>query len=91
MRLIVRSERIVLLLYVAVIREVGILSAASMLQRFNRSSEVDFALEELFTRDFVQLICRVSIRRYVCTAWVIKASWMIMETLHILSHFVTSI
>ena len=48
---------------VTVIGKIGLLSAAPVLQNFDRCCKVNFALEELLRRDFIQLASRVSIGR----------------------------
>ena len=61
-----------------------------MLQGFNWCSEINLTLEELFARNFIQLVRRISVCRHVSTARVVKAiDWVTtVEVLHVLIHLV---
>jgi hypothetical protein len=45
--------------HVTVVGKVGVDGTAFVLQGLDRSSEIDFAFEELLARDFVELVCRL--------------------------------
>ena len=66
-----------------------------MLQGFNWCSEINFALEELFARYFIQFIGWITVCWHIGTARVVKAldHWMvvIIEALYVLDHFVVAI
>ena len=72
-RKIVWPKCCVLLFNEAIVREIGVhMSASTMLQRLYWSSKVDFTLEKLFTRNLIQFVCRVAIRRNISSSWVLE-------------------
>lgn len=59
--LLVLSREVKFIFVVAVVRKVSFNITSSILQYFNRSCKVNFALEELFGADLVQFSCLVAI------------------------------
>jgi len=70
--------------HVTVVRKVGVIGAALVLQGLDRSCEIDFAFEELLARNFVELVYRL-VRIVVAYCYVLGH----VADLH--SHFLTAI